>query len=290
MPTGSPSPLSAEQIDHVRDELAAGRLPMVWFTPAAVGVDAGRSAKVVALTEPDEGDFIQVRPTGSHDTLSFSPNELTMDKPPRRRKAAEPEPPPAPPQPQRPKIDELLVVRERPTRKPPAQTRAAEPERPSHPATSPGAAVPASPRRSWSRSARTPRASGPSRCSPAVAARSSRNLCPPGSVASAARALGGDIEAAIEGALSAARDQQRARVEQLEAELADPRRFGRTGRLSPPHGSFTIGAIGVTLGVPLTHRGGPSWDRLPKTPRRPAAAAAAPTAPDPGAAAVPSCK
>ncbi|HVV23515.1 MAG TPA: DUF6319 family protein, partial [Pseudonocardiaceae bacterium] len=42
---------------------------------------------------------------------------------------------------------------------------------------------------------------------------------PAGAVASAARTLGGDIEAAIAGAIAAARDQQRAKVEQLEAEL-----------------------------------------------------------------------
>lgn len=223
MPTGSPSPLSAEQIDHVRAELAAGRLPMVWFTPAAVGVDAGRSAKVVALTEPDEGDFIQVRPTGSHDTLSFSPNELTMEKPPRRRKAAEPEPPPAPPQPQRPKIDELLVVRERPTRKPPAQTRAAEPEAPKPPRDQP--------RRGRSRQPApimvTLSSNAEGEWTVEVLTGSRRTVKPQpvsaGSVASAARALGGDIEEAIEGALSAARDQQRARVEQLEAELAAAR-------------------------------------------------------------------
>jgi hypothetical protein len=46
---------------------------------------------------------------------------------------------------------------------------------------------------------------------------------PAGAVASAARALGGDIEAAIEGALSAAREQQRAKVEILEAELSAAR-------------------------------------------------------------------
>lgn len=224
MPTGSPSPLSTEQIDQVQDELAAGRAPMVWFTPAAVGVDAGRSAKVVALTEPHEGDFIQVRPTGSHDTLSFSPNELTMDKPPRRRKPAEPEPPAAEPEPPRP-IGELLVVRERPTRKAPPKPPEPVLDKQEQPVKE------------------QPRQRGRSRQPAPITVTLSSNPegewtvevltgsrrsvrpqpVPAGAVASAARALGGDIEAAIEGALSAARDQQRARVAQLEAELATAR-------------------------------------------------------------------
>ena len=67
------SSLSPQDIDHLRAELAAGRPPAVWFTSAAVGVEAGRSAKVMAFTEPAEGDFIQVRPTGEKDDLLFSP-------------------------------------------------------------------------------------------------------------------------------------------------------------------------------------------------------------------------
>lgn len=224
MPTG-PSPLSTEQIDHLHAELADGRLPMVWFTPAAVGVDAGRSAKVVALTEPYEGDYIQVRPTGSHDTLSFSPNELTMDKPPRRRKAAEPErpaPQPAEPAP----VDELLVVRERPTRKPAAPKAAPPP-----PAPEPAPEPKAKPARGRTRQPApitvTLSSTPEGEWTVEVLTGSKRSVRPQpigaGAVASAARALGGDIEAAIESALSAAREQQRARVEQLEAELAAAR-------------------------------------------------------------------
>jgi hypothetical protein len=226
MPTGSPSPLSTEQIDQLRAELADGGRPMVWFTPAAVGVDAGRSAKVVALTEPYEGDFIQVRPTGAHDDLSFSPNELTMDKPPRRRKADEPVklalapvPTPAPPP-----ADELLVVRERPTRKKPAPVQEVPPP----------VAEPAKPGRPARGKARQPAPLTVTLSSTAegewtveVQAGSRRTVRPQpvgaGAVALAARALGGDIEAAIEGALSAAREQQRARVAVLEAELATAR-------------------------------------------------------------------
>lgn len=220
MPTGSPSPLSAEQIDQLRADVGDGRLPMVWFTPAAVGVDAGRSAKVVAMTEPAEGDFIQVRPTGSHDTLSFSPNELTMDKPPRRRRAAEPEPEPAKPA-TPPPTGELLVVRERPAKRKPA------PPAPAPETTRPEPRQPAKPARGRVRQPApitvTLSSNPEGEWTVEVQTGSRRSVRPQpvtaGAVASAARSLGGDIEAAIAGAIAAARDQQRAKVEQLEAEL-----------------------------------------------------------------------
>ena len=163
MPAKSrPTSLTAEQIDHLRAELAAGRQPAVWFTPDAVGVDAGHSAKVIAFTEPAEGDFIQVRPTGSSDELTFEPGELTVERPPRRRRgeqeqaakpsraksvanvgtaksepaetaapagavgASQPAEQSEPAQPT-PATDELLVVRERPTR---AAARPARPRQP----------------------------------------------------------------------------------------------------------------------------------------------------------------
>lgn len=80
--------LSDENVAHLRSELAAGREPTVWFTPGAVSVTAGSSGKVVALAEPAEGDFIQVRPAGSRDKLSFSPAELTLTRPPRKKPTA----------------------------------------------------------------------------------------------------------------------------------------------------------------------------------------------------------
>jgi hypothetical protein len=79
--------LSEQDVEFLRAELAAGRTPTVWFTPSVVGMTAGRSAKVVAFNDPAEGDFIQVRPTGSRDVLSFSPGELTLTKPPRKKAA-----------------------------------------------------------------------------------------------------------------------------------------------------------------------------------------------------------
>lgn len=223
MPTRGPSPLSITQVEHVRAELDAGRTPMVWFTPAAVGVDAGRSAKVVSLTEPYEGDFIQVRPTGSHDELSFSTNELTMDKPARRRRAPAPEPEPTPePTPAKPAppdvVDELLVVRERPTRK-----KATPPNTgPQH-----NAKPAAKTRKQPTPITVTLSSTADGEWTVEVQAGSRRTVKPQsvgaGPVAAAARALGGEIESAIEGAITAARERQQARVDQLEAELAAAR-------------------------------------------------------------------
>jgi hypothetical protein len=226
MPTGNP--LTTEQLDHLRTELAGGGRPMVWFTSAAVGVAAGRSAKVLAMVDPPEGDFIQVRPTGSKDELSFSPNELTMDKPPRKRKDPEPERPLALPPVPPAEPDELLVVREKPGRR-----RA--PTKPPEPATREPLAKPepAKPRRQSGRSkplapitvSLTSTQDGDWTVEVHSGSRRTVRAQPvsPSAVALAARALGGDIETAIEGAINAAREQQRARVEQLEADLAAAR-------------------------------------------------------------------
>lgn len=78
--------LSSDEVQHLRDELAAGRTPTVWFTASAVGVPEGRSGKVTALGEVEEGDFVQVRPASSRDELSFSAAEITLERPPRKRK------------------------------------------------------------------------------------------------------------------------------------------------------------------------------------------------------------
>ncbi|ASU77760.1 cell wall anchor protein [Actinopolyspora erythraea] len=78
--------LSSEQIRGLREELDNGTTPTVWFTGSAVGVDPGRSGKVVAMEEPAEGEFLQVKPAGSKDVLSFSAVEVTLDKPAPKRK------------------------------------------------------------------------------------------------------------------------------------------------------------------------------------------------------------
>lgn len=83
-----PSSITVEETATLRAGLAEGKQPTVWFTSAAVGVEAGRSGKVTALNEPAEGDFIQVRPTGSKDVLSFEAAEITVVRPPRQKKTA----------------------------------------------------------------------------------------------------------------------------------------------------------------------------------------------------------
>jgi hypothetical protein len=224
----SPTPLSDTQLTEILQDVAAGRQPTVWFTPAAVGVAAGRSAKVVSLTEPAEGDYIQVKPTGSQDVLSFSPNELTLDKPPRTRRSEKPAPEPVAPAAPAP-VDELLVVRERPARKPaPAQARAA-----AEPAESAGRDRPA--RAAAEPAARSGRGRTPSPVTVTLSSTEEGEWTvevvtgkkrtvrptpvPASSVAHAARALGDEVAEAIEGVLAAAREQQRARVARLQAEL-----------------------------------------------------------------------
>lgn len=85
----TPAPvLSEADLARIAGELAEGKPPMVWFTAAAVGVAEGKSGKVVALGDPSDGDFLQVRPTGSKDVLSFGPSEVTLTKPARGSAAA----------------------------------------------------------------------------------------------------------------------------------------------------------------------------------------------------------
>ncbi|MCU1646179.1 MAG: hypothetical protein JWN03_6454 [Nocardia sp.] len=79
------SSLSDTEIQHITAEIAAGRPPRVWFTAEAVGMPEGQSGKVRALADPNEPDYLRVQPTGSDDTLAFSPTELTLTKPSRRR-------------------------------------------------------------------------------------------------------------------------------------------------------------------------------------------------------------
>ncbi|MBW0118124.1 hypothetical protein I4J48_23075, partial [Pseudonocardia sp. KRD-169] len=57
----APGALTEQDVVAVREAAAAGKPVTVWFTAAAVGVPAGRSAKVSAVGDPSDGDFIQVR-------------------------------------------------------------------------------------------------------------------------------------------------------------------------------------------------------------------------------------
>jgi len=213
------SGLSAEDVDSLRSQLDGGTQPPVWFTAAAVGMEAGRSAKVLAFTDPPEGDFIQVRPTGSKDEMSFSPAELTLEKPPPRKKPATP--PPAQPEPPRetevihPYLPEAPVKPAAPKPKP-----AAAPVEPAAP--KPAARKP-------SAKGATPEVTvtlvtaGEGEWTVEVLQGTRKAIRPtpvsPAAVAQAAKLLTPEVAEIVEGVLNAARAQQLARVEQLRAEL-----------------------------------------------------------------------
>jgi len=211
------SGLSAEDVDSLRSQLNEGTQPLVWFTAAAVGMEAGRSAKLLAFTEPEEGDFIQVRPTGSKDEMSFGPAELTLEKPPPRKKA----PAPAPPEP--PRETEILhpYVPEAPV-KPAAPKPKPAPVAESAPA-------PAKPARKPASKGSIPEVTvslvsvGEGEWTVEVLQGTRKTVRPtpvsPASVAQAAKLLTPEVAEIVEGVLNAARAQQLARVEQLRAEL-----------------------------------------------------------------------
>lgn len=231
------SPLSSDELRELREELSAGTTPTVWFTGSAVGVPEGRSGKVVALGEPAEGDFIQVRPAGSKDVLSFSATEVTKVKPP-RKKAAPPEPsakPAAKPRTADAPPAKPPVERAKPT---PEQAKPAAPAKPRAAAASTPAGAPASAKPAGDAAARRkPRQAKPiggatvtltadqdGQWSVEVSTGKKRVIRPTpvaaNAVAQAAKVLHDDVAAAVEPLIDAAREQQRARVDQLRAELA----------------------------------------------------------------------
>ncbi|SDG86500.1 hypothetical protein SAMN05216553_112165 [Lentzea fradiae] len=210
------SGLSAEDVGSLRSQLDEGAQPMVWFTAAAVGMEEGRSAKLLAVTDPPEGDFIQVRPTGSKDEMSFSPAELTLEKPPPRKKPATP--PPPPPEPPRttevihPYVPEAPVKPAAPKPKP-----AAEQAAPAKPARKPAA------KNSVPEVTVTLVTAGEGEWVVEVMQGTRKTVRPtpvaPAAVAQAAKLLTPEVAEIVEGVLNAARAQQLARVEQLRAEL-----------------------------------------------------------------------
>ncbi|MFI9011800.1 DUF6319 family protein [Actinosynnema sp. NPDC053489] len=216
--------LSEQDIDHLRAELAAGRPPVVWFTSAAVGVEAGRSAKVVAFSEPAEGDFIQVRPTGEKDDLSFSPAELTVEKPaPRKRAPAKPEPAAATagaPAAGLAPVEHIYT---------PAPAPAPAPPKPK-PAPAPAPPATAPDRRPAARKQAKPAevtvtltstAEGEWTVDVQWGAKRTLKAAPvaASAVSQAAKLLPPEVDEAVESVLSAARERHLARVEQLRAEL-----------------------------------------------------------------------
>ncbi|GEC22474.1 hypothetical protein PHY01_47570 [Pseudonocardia hydrocarbonoxydans] len=219
--------LTEQDVAAVRKATAAGQPVTVWFTAAAVGVPAGRSAKVSAVGDPADGDFIQVRPAGSRDTMFCSPNELTRTRPPRGAAASAAA--------GRPEAKRATASASSAS---PAAARAV----PSAPVAVPGpspAATEAPPAPGPKPAARTGTARGRA-ARPAgmtvtlevtvggewsVEVRSGTKRVVPAmpvqaaDVAAAARSLPSAVAEAIEASLERARQQQRDRVERLRSEL-----------------------------------------------------------------------
>jgi hypothetical protein len=222
--------LSSDEVQQLRDELAQGNSPTVWFTAEAVGVPEGRSGKVIALDEPAEGDFVQVRPASSKDTLSFSASEVTLVKPPRKRKSA-------------PETTEAAPAKKEQPAASTARTSSANKQTGSGQTQ----AGPAQQKSTSQPSPRTTSTGGTRRKQPQISGATvtlsadqegqwhvevntgkKRALKPtqvtPAAVAQAAKALHDDVADAVEPLLQAARERQRARVEELQRELAEAQR------------------------------------------------------------------
>jgi hypothetical protein len=240
------NPLTEQDLTAVREELSAGTPVTVWFTAAAVGVPAGGSAKVIAIDDTAEGDFIQVKPAGSRDTVFCSPGELTRSRPPRKqaRKQAEPAPPAQPPSEDAHRAAAPAGAQEPPaakaragkastekasTEKAPAAEAPAGKTTTQRPAAGEEKA-PARPRTGGARTAARPaevtvtlNSSAEGEWTVEVAVGRKRSVRPtpvqPGDVAKAARSLPSAVADAIESSLEAARRRQVERVERLQAEL-----------------------------------------------------------------------
>ncbi|MCM6778600.1 DUF6319 family protein [Nocardia sp. CDC159] len=243
-----PQPLSDTEIRQIATDIAGGRPPMVWFTAAAVGVPEGRSGKVVALGDPAEGDFLQVRPTGSKDVLSFSPTEVTLTKPARRTPSATGQ---SAKQTKATRKDTAVTMPSTvppsvapsptPPSPAPAESASAEPK----PAASPAADKPAAksapaakPKEKAgpaARKAKTPEVtvtlSGTADGEWTVDVvngkkRTVRGLAVSGSaVAQAAKLLHPEVAEVVDSVLESVRSTQRAKVEQLQAELEQARKM-----------------------------------------------------------------
>lgn len=224
---------------------------MVWFTAEAVGVPEGRSGKVLALGDPAEGDFLQVRPTGSKDVLSFSPTEVTLTKPARRTAPAA-----------KPRKDTPVSMPSSVTPSPlppsPAPESAASarpaPAQPAPPAAKPAASKSAAESDAAAENGKGGAAKQPARPAKAAPARKAkapevtvtlsgtadgewtvdvvngkkrtvRGLSVAGSsVAQAAKLLHPEVAEVVDSVLESVRNSQRAKVEQLQSELEQARR------------------------------------------------------------------
>ena len=157
--------LSTDELQAIRDGLAAGRRPRVMFTEAA-GQIAGQVGQVVTLTDPAESDeWVVVR--FGRDELPFSPGDLQVAPKGPVKKAAPPPPQPAKPMPEF-VIDKPAPQRAAPpaqssaSQSPPAQSSASQSSALQSPASQsrgePGAAVaapaPPAPRKASARAAK----------------------------------------------------------------------------------------------------------------------------------------
>lgn len=234
-----PKPLSDNDLEQIAAEIDAGRPPMVWFTAAAVGVTEGRSGKVVSLGDPADGDFLQIRPTGSKDVLSFGPTEVTLVKPQRDKPA--PAPPASPPAPEKkeppvtPAASPSTSAPSAADRKPasaPAKSAAAETKPAAAPRTP---AAPKATKAPAARKAKTPEVTvtingtadgewtvdvtaGKKRTARAVPVTGT-------AVAQAAKLLPPEVSEVVDGLLESVRGAQEAKVQQLQAELEQARKL-----------------------------------------------------------------
>jgi hypothetical protein len=206
--------LSEQDIAQLRDALAAGKPATVWFTAKAVGVEVGKSGKVLSFAEPAVGDFIEVKPTGSQDALSFGKPELTLTRPKRVPAAAKPAPAPAPPA--KPvaeapvPVDETEIYQPAPVEKPAKKAV----RRPSgKPPAEVTVTLHSTSRGDWTVE---------------VVVGSKRSVravpVPAAAIAKVAKELPSQVEDAISAVMAAARQQHQERIALLQAELDAARR------------------------------------------------------------------
>ncbi|WP_433393887.1 hypothetical protein [Micromonospora sp. KLBMP9576] len=121
--------LSTDEVQSIREALAAGRKPKVVFT-ASAGQIAGQVGQVVELTDPAVSDeFVVVR--FGRDELPFSPADVAVAPRGAGRKTAEAQPePPAQPAPAEPEfvLDRARVPAPREPQREEPKVEAAEPK------------------------------------------------------------------------------------------------------------------------------------------------------------------
>ncbi|MGK8523746.1 DUF6319 family protein [Nocardia asteroides] len=198
-----------------------------------------RSGKVIALGDPADGDFLQVRPTGSKDVLSFSPTEVTLTKPPRGAAGSTAQPKPT-------------TRKETPVTQSSTTTSTATQPAESSAPTPPASAKPAAEARSGESAGKQAPAAKPAKAAAARKAkapevtvtltgtadgewsidvvsgkkRTLRGLPVAGSVvAQAAKILHPEVAEVVAGVLEALRGVQEAKVQQLQAELEEAKRL-----------------------------------------------------------------